>query len=264
MNVSWYACASRIPPRDPTHYLELQQYYNTSFVVMQGALWLCIAYRFSRASSLRRFLSAVDLGRRPSLIGWFVAWAVIALECITARLTIGRWTWRHSSEAFLLVLLPALSATYEEIVTRGFLYRAFRRSYGPFLSTSVIVGFSGILHMFAFNSAISVVGFVIAWILFCLVREYSLSLWDCVLGHAVNNAVAKGDWVLCWAEMSLFLLFCHWPRERFAFFRHFTTSASAREKSAPAMRCVRCRVVLSDSVHICPDCGWSQPHYHDA
>jgi hypothetical protein len=54
------------------------------------------------------------------------------------------------------------------------------------------------------------------------------------------------------------------PRERFVLLRRLTASAQAHEGSEAALRCVRCRVALATSVHICPDCGWTQPHYHDA
>jgi len=52
-------------------------------------------------------------------------------------------------------------------------------------------------------------------------------------------------------------------KERFAF-RRLTARAPTHEESDAALRCVRCRVALAAPVHICPDCGWTQPHYHDA
>jgi hypothetical protein len=54
------------------------------------------------------------------------------------------------------------------------------------------------------------------------------------------------------------------PRERFAFLRRLSACASSSEESGAALRCLRCRVPLATPVHICPDCGWTQPHYHAA
>ena len=31
------------------------------------------------------------------------------------------------------------------------------------------------------------------------------------------------------------------------------------EPTTDALRCVRCRITLADPVHICPECGWTQP-----
>lgn len=52
------------------------------------------------------------------------------------------------------------------------------------------------------------------------------------------------------------------PRDRVAFFRRLGTYAPSPEESEASLRCVRCRVALATPVHICPDCGWTQPCYH--
>jgi hypothetical protein len=54
------------------------------------------------------------------------------------------------------------------------------------------------------------------------------------------------------------------PRERFAFLRRLIASMPTHEAPEAALRCVCCRVALATPVHICPDCGWTQPHYHNA
>jgi hypothetical protein len=54
------------------------------------------------------------------------------------------------------------------------------------------------------------------------------------------------------------------PRDRFAFLQHLRASVPAPEESAANLRCVRCRVALATPVHLCPDCGWTQPGYPDA
>ena len=97
---------------------------------------------------------------------------------------------------------------------RGFMYRAFRSSYGVISSTLLILAVSGLLHLFVFRSLGDVAVCAVTWGLLCQVRERSLSLWDCVLGHAVWNAVAYGDWLVCGAEMATFLVFCRPPSKK--------------------------------------------------
>jgi hypothetical protein len=54
------------------------------------------------------------------------------------------------------------------------------------------------------------------------------------------------------------------PKARFAFPRSLGVCAPPAEESEAALRCVRCRVALATPIHICPDCGWTQPCHHDA
>ena len=51
------------------------------------------------------------------------------------------------------------------------------------------------------------------------------------------------------------------PRERSALLRRLSVCESPTEETEATLRCVRCRVALTASVHICPDCGWTQPCY---
>ena len=189
----------------------VQRYYGQIMIAVQGILWLFIGYRLSRCASFSAFLSRTGLGRRPTLLGFLIALLLIAMECVQARLVFRHWSYPYHSQPIVLRPLPGLSALYEEIIMRGFIYRAFRSSYGVIPSTLLILFTSGLLHTFAFRSFGDVAVCFITWILLCQVRERSLSLWDCVLGHAAWNAVAQGDWLLCGAEMVIFLMFCRYP-----------------------------------------------------
>ena len=51
-------------------------------------------------------------------------------------------------------------------------------------------------------------------------------------------------------------------KERFAFVR--VLISSVRAESHSGLRCVCCRVALVAPVHICPDCGWTQPYERNA
>ena len=50
------------------------------------------------------------------------------------------------------------------------------------------------------------------------------------------------------------------PKAHFSFIRHFIASRPGREDAEATLRCVRCRVALAACVHICPECGWTQPY----
>jgi len=50
------------------------------------------------------------------------------------------------------------------------------------------------------------------------------------------------------------------PGRRFDFFRDFISSVCTRREPETALRCVCCRAALAAPVHICPDCGWTQPY----
>ncbi len=54
------------------------------------------------------------------------------------------------------------------------------------------------------------------------------------------------------------------PGGWFAFLRRPSVSMPPPDHSAAGLRCVSCRVALPTPVLICPNCGWTQPRYHDA
>ena len=50
------------------------------------------------------------------------------------------------------------------------------------------------------------------------------------------------------------------PVERVAYFRQLISSLRTREVSDGGLRCACCRAPLAQFVHICHDCGWTQPY----
>ena len=54
------------------------------------------------------------------------------------------------------------------------------------------------------------------------------------------------------------------PKRRFAFSCRSLLSSLRHNDADETLRCVRCEVGLDARVHICPECGWTQPHGRDA
>jgi len=51
---------------------------------------------------------------------------------------------------------------------------------------------------------------------------------------------------------------------RVSFIRWLAVSRPWRQSRPSDLRCVRCSVSLAQIVHICPECGWTQPYNHVA
>lgn len=174
-------------------------------VVAQGTLWLLSAFWFSRVVTVRDFVELAGLRQRADIFGWVAAWVSIVIACIdgwgvSRGLTAssrqshpqgydaaGAAWWFFALKSVLIVPF------YEEAVTRGLLYRAFRRTYGTLIGTCIIVCVSTYFHwggvsrsFFTFCCLASL------WTLLCIVRERSGSLWNCLLCHAVYNCVGIG------------------------------------------------------------------------
>ncbi len=198
-------------------------------MVFQCVLWLLIAFFFARVRSLRDFLNGAGLTRRPSLFGWFTAWVAIGIGFLSIYGSTRGWSpppqiarsFYHAAIAsrwFYIIRLVAIVPVYEETVMRGFIYRAFRGTYTPFVSTVLVlcVGVffhwglvSDSLYAFAYLSLIA--------ISLCVIRERTDSLWNCILFHAAYNATVSVRWPIYAIGMLLLLPFCareyarQWP-----------------------------------------------------
>ena len=90
--------------------------------------------------------------------------------------------------------LVALAPFFEETVIRGFLYRAFRGSYGvapSILSVLVPVAY---FHWGLLSRPLSFICIVAGAVCLCMIRERTASLWNCVLFHAAYNATVTLRW----------------------------------------------------------------------
>jgi membrane protease YdiL (CAAX protease family) len=87
----------------------------------------------------------------------------------------------------------------EEIFFRGFALPALRRTFGLFAAIVVSgAGFS-LLHM----DPVGFLGLLEIGMLLAALRVWSGSLWAAVIGHAVNNGIAGGAFLLGWEDPDL-------------------------------------------------------------
>ena len=91
---------------------------------------------------------------------------------------------------------------------RGFAYSAFRGSYNPILSTLiVVVVYVGYFHWGLISRDLTALLSLSAGsIALCIIRERTLSTWNCVLFHVAYNATVMRQWVICFVGMGLVLL----------------------------------------------------------
>jgi len=187
-------------------------------VVVIGGLWLFWALWFSRVATVRDFIVQVGLKQRLTLSGWCAAWLAIGIGLVDGYGTSRGWSassqqphplgydfvgagwWFFALKA--VVIMPFV----EEVVTRGFLYRAFRSNYTSLVSTLLIVCFSACFHWGSVSRSL----FTLLCLgslsgLLCAVRERTGSLWNCLLGHAVFNAFAIHLWLPSMVGMLLLL-----------------------------------------------------------
>lgn len=100
-------------------------------------------------------------------------------------------------QKYLLVILLLIGPIFEEIIMRGFLYRAFRKNYGITLSVSIIVLSAMLTHPGVMASS--------AWLflflgtfqaILCLILEKTGNLWNCIACHCVYNATVASAWLM--------------------------------------------------------------------
>jgi membrane protease YdiL (CAAX protease family) len=86
----------------------------------------------------------------------------------------------------LLLLVPF----GEEVVMRGYLYRAFRQGYSIVASIACILGISSFTHLTAMSSSwAAALALLSLNALLCLIRERTNSLWNCIICHLAYNVV---------------------------------------------------------------------------
>lgn len=204
--LSWLRFAARSSPA-------FDHWWASSFgtgviYLIQDALWVFIALWFSRVEAVREFLEPAGLRRGVSLFGWCAAWLAIAIAVIDGY-GASRGLTASSSQhlaagygdfgvawCYFTLSAVVIAPFCEEVATRGFLFPAFRHGYGFMLTTVIIVCFSAYFHKSSvFRSAFTFGCLALLWVLLCVVRERSGSLWDCLLCHGVYNLVGLHLWI---------------------------------------------------------------------
>jgi len=81
---------------------------------------------------------------------------------------------------------------------RGFLFRAFRNTYGFLFATVLILVLTGLGHDIISKSLAGFALIMSVNLALCFIREKSNSLWDCILCHLAYNSTLN---LLTWTEM---------------------------------------------------------------
>jgi membrane protease YdiL (CAAX protease family) len=120
--------------------------------------WLLFVFLCSKVKTVYNFVHGIGLNRRLTLSSWFYGWVAIGIGLlmhygtikgwgIQPSLTLGFGFYKLGGVYWLFFIISAcvVAPIVEEMVMRGFLYRAFRGSYDIFLSIFLILcvhGFS--------------------------------------------------------------------------------------------------------------------------
>ena len=213
----------RIAQRNPgaSSWLIAHEYSAQSVLkVLRFGLWLLAAYFFSGAWSLARFTQSTGLGKWPTLQGWWGCCAAVGIALLDryggARgLTIpnpvshGFYQKGGGTLAFYVLYVTSMGPFYEEVVLRGFLYRALRSSYGWLRSATIVVCAGAFFHWGAATPSLwAAICLILLWVLLCGIVEWTGSVWDCVFCHAAYNAVQVLKWPFYILVMLLLLALC--------------------------------------------------------
>jgi len=165
-------------------------------------LYLLTAAYFARTERWSFFLRGFGLDRKPSDWIWFGMAAALAIRGFGHLILVNHWARgvSHSDLAAFrntlgperyLFLAPLLlfAPFFEETVYRGFVYKAFRGSYGMRLSTGIVVAWTANTHWNQYSvSWMAALDLSVLTGVQCYLREKSDSIWDCVACHFVYNA----------------------------------------------------------------------------
>jgi membrane protease YdiL (CAAX protease family) len=180
-----------------------KNWINSGFGDFWGSIFTYAAYLlpaiyFARTKTLATFVNGFGLDCKISKYAWFGVIMALVIRChghfygwgkistpdvVFFENTVG------FTRYFFLVPLLLLAPVIEEVVNRGFLYKAFRGSYSLEISMALLVLLAIVTHWpQCHNSPSATFSLGVLTIVQCYLREKSGSLWDCILCHFVFNA----------------------------------------------------------------------------
>jgi membrane protease YdiL (CAAX protease family) len=100
-------------------------------------------------------------------------------------------------EKHLFTIILLVGPLFEEIIMRGFLYRAFREGYGIALSISIMVLVATLTHWGVVTTSPWVfLLLAVLQVILCLLFEKTRNLWNCIVCHCVYNATLTSAWLM--------------------------------------------------------------------
>jgi membrane protease YdiL (CAAX protease family) len=161
-----------------------------------------IAAYFARTETLASFWKGFGLDTKPSEHLWFGAVVGLIIRAFGHFMIVyglGKGVTNYDMTEFKrtvdvgqlsFLASPILCAPlFEELVNRGFLYKAFRNSYSVGISVVLMVMWTGLTHWPSYLHSWIAVIVLSAWtVVQCYLREKSTSIWDCIICHFIFNA----------------------------------------------------------------------------
>jgi membrane protease YdiL (CAAX protease family) len=185
--------------------------------LLQAILFIITVLWFARRSSVRIFLKDTGLSVRPTLVGWLAICASIGLRFVVRYGMRSHyvppsphfWALRQGGWFDFVILTVCIGPLYEEVTMRGFLYRAFRTTYGQVVSTIIVFCVDGYFHRnIIFGSLYFFTCHTVFQVAMCQLRERTKSLWNCLLPHATYNATGSVSWTVLVIGVLLLFPFC--------------------------------------------------------
>jgi membrane protease YdiL (CAAX protease family) len=96
----------------------------------------------------------------------------------------------------MLVTVIIAAPLGEELFFRGFALPALRRTWGPLAALLISAVFFSLMH----RDAVGFIGLMEIGVVLATLRWWSGSLWAAMIGHAVNNGIAGGAFLLGWED----------------------------------------------------------------
>ncbi|TMA20499.1 MAG: CPBP family intramembrane metalloprotease [Deltaproteobacteria bacterium] len=166
------------------------------FAGIQFAPWLGL-----RRLSLRHALVAAAVAAVNQPVVSFLTWIAHnvlprgVVEDFDAKQRMLDTVFRMNAMPMLITVTLA-APLGEELFFRGFALPALRRTWGPLAALVVSGALFSLLHM----DAVGFIGLMEIGMLLGALRWWSGSLWAAMIGHAVNNGIAGGAFLLGWED----------------------------------------------------------------
>jgi membrane protease YdiL (CAAX protease family) len=214
----WYTAIARLSPQ-AGRWLHSPA-GTTCRDLLQEILFFLAALWFARRGSVRNFLEGTGLTARPTLVGWVAACGSIGLSFVVAYghyknyipTTSQLAALRHGGQAawFAFIILTVCTGPFcEEVTMRGFLYRAFRTTYGQVVSTVIVFCVDGYFHWNIISQSLYFFAcHTVFQVAMYQLRERTKSVWNCILPHAVYNATISLSWPVYVVGLILLFPYC--------------------------------------------------------
>lgn len=191
-----------------------------SFNTLRGCMWVVVSYIFAGIRPLSSTVRDFGFNTRFTVLGFLLGFGAFSLGLLNlffvqrgiAQQNTDAITFYYGGrDAWLLFAVQSawVSPFYEEVIMRGFLYRAFRGSFRVIPSTLLVLAVQIYFHWgLVSKDFIALIFLSIGSVIVSSIRERSQNTWNCVFFHAIYNATVLRQWQLSLIDMIIFALLC--------------------------------------------------------